>query len=103
MEKYLPYTECMARLRAVKDEYNGKNMRIRVSAVQACMDELDRVTGKTINFQAEESKRVQSLEPFFPKGVIGRDVYHYEKCGTQVGKKDIFCKTCGRKLVDVND
>ena len=47
-----------------------------------------------------KSKRISSVEPFGVGFSISHAVWRCDLCKSRIDKKDSYCRTCGRKLVD---
>lgn len=100
MEPYVLRTDAIARMQELKDCFDLENKRTAAGAVLDCMGIVEDLEGKTISFEPEKAERTVCLEPFFPDGQIGRDVYRCGKCQNRVGRHSRYCETCGRRLVD---
>ena len=94
--------QALERLELIKEECMAANKRVCAGTAQdainsiSSMKEIDPSDNKAM---VETAEIIVCLEPFFPGGQIGRDVYRCGKCSTRVDKHDRFCNYCGRKLI----
>ena len=100
MEEYISKTAVLERMAETLSYFELERKRVAASAVQDCMNIVEKLEPRTVSFEPEKAKRTVSVEPFFPGGQIGREVYRCGWCTTQIDKKDKYCRFCGRKLVD---
>ena len=94
-----------ARLFKLAQEYVRWNQKVRASIAKECYDIINTMVDearKTEGGEVEQmmmSEKVCSLEPWFERGLTGRDVWRCGSCHEKIDKDDRFCKSCGRKLV----
>jgi len=50
-----------------------------------------------------QTKKQKMLEPFVVGGTIGLNRYYCKTCKTQVERRDVFCRRCGRKFTEEED
>lgn len=100
MESYISKTAVLERMTETKNYFELERKRVAASAVQDCINIVEKLEPRTVSFEPEKAIRTVSVEPFFHGGQIGRDVHRCGWCTTQVDKKDKYCRFCGRKLVD---
>ena len=100
METYISKTDVIGRMSELKDGFELERKRVAAQAVQGCINLVEKMEQRTVSFEPEKAKRTVSVEPFFPGGQIGREVYRCGWCTTQIEKKDKYCRFCGRKLVN---
>lgn len=94
--------EATERLQTLREAHLAENKRAAAAAVSGCIAALEAMpkVEPVIKVLSLEAERTVSVEPFFPGGAIGRDVYRCGHCRMKVGKHDAYCLRCGRKLVD---
>ena len=100
MEPYISKTAALELMEQLKAGFELEHKFSAASAVQGCMNALEKLEPRTVSFEPEKAVRTVSVEPFFQGGQIGREVMRCGFCQTQIEKKDRFCRFCDRKLVD---
>ena len=100
MEAYISKTAVLERMAETLSYFELERKRVAASAVQDCINIVEKLEPRTVSFEPEKAVRTVSVEPFFQGGQIGREVMRCGFCQTQIEKKDRFCRFCGRKLVD---
>lgn len=100
--QYIVYEDAVKAVRRIAVQYKLKNKEKFADAVSECEAALGQMKKYASSETAEiaESERICQLEPFLTRGLVGRDVYHCGRCGQVVGKRDRYCKFCGRRLID---
>jgi len=100
--QYINYEDARHSLRQIAGEYIQKHKITCSTVALECVKALDKLNKMdTVEVPAVvECERTCSVEPFLTRGMIGRDVYRCGTCSQVVGRRDRFCKFCGRKLVD---
>ena len=97
----IDFDAAKAALVAFRDEYRESGCKKSAGIVERCIDRLFEVecveTGAPLT-----AERVCRTEAFFPRGVIGREVWYCGNCGIRIEKKDRFCRGCGRRFVNTS-
>ena len=93
--------ELLQCLQTIKEMYVEEHKLAVASGVNECIRAVE--AAKPVEpppkIVTPEAQRTVSVEPYFVGGMIGRDVYRCGHCREVVGTHDVFCKSCGRKLV----
>ena len=100
MDEYISKTAVLERMAETLSYFELERKRVAASAVQDCMNIVEKLEPRTVSYEPEKAKRTVDVEPFFKGGQIGREVMRCGFCQTQIEKKDRYCGFCGRKLVD---
>lgn len=100
MEAYISKMVVLDRMEETKTYFELERKHMAASAVKDCIKIVEKLEPRTVSYEPEKAKRTVSVEPYFPGGQIGREVYRCGWCTTQIDKKDKYCRFCGRKLVD---
>ena len=103
MEPYVSTSAALERMEEIKAGFELEHKFSAASAVQGCMNALEKLVPRTVSFEPEKAKRTVAVEPWYPGALTGRDVWRCGFCATQVTRTQRHCDFCGRKLVDPDD
>lgn len=89
------------RISRIAGQYREKGMNARAEAAEECETAVRRLMDEERIQREEEAtaERVCQVEPWFERGLTGRDVWRCGACGNRVDRGDAYCRTCGKKLV----
>ena len=94
--------EVTALLEEKRKESLAAHRNVVAGAIRECIEGIGQIADAPPEFVmvTPDAKRVVNVEPFFPRGQIGRNVYRCGNCKERVGKHDKYCNECGRRLTD---
>ena len=97
--------DALERLDTIKAAFAEEHKSAAAGAIVSCMAALGNMpkAEPQLRTVTPEAMRTVSVEPWFPKGQIGREVWRCGFCESQVDRKDQYCRFCGRKLVDPDE
>lgn len=100
--QYIVYEDARKALRLIASNYIEKHRVTYSTVALECAKAIEKMPRQdTVEVPTEATcERTCSVEPFLLRGSVGRDVYRCSRCSQVVGRKDRYCKFCGRRLVD---
>lgn len=89
------------RISRIAGQYRELGKNARAEAAEECETAVRRlIVEEQIHREEEETaERVCQVEPWFERGLTGRDVWRCGACGNRVDRGDAYCRKCGKKLV----
>lgn len=89
------------RISRIAGQYREMGKTARAEAAEECETAVRRLIAEEQIHREEEAtaERVCQVEPWFERGLTGRDVWRCGACGNRVDRTDAYCRNCGKKLV----